>query len=64
MRALLLLTLAGAVTAWAHDAHGRSNAPAEARRLKSPFVPTAADLADAEKLYASKCASCHGPDGR
>ncbi|MEJ1937509.1 c-type cytochrome, partial [Nostoc sp. NIES-2111] len=62
LRFLLCIAVAGA--AWAHDAHGRSNAPTEARRLKNPLSSPAEHLAAAQRLYASQCASCHGPDGR
>jgi cytochrome c peroxidase len=48
----------------AHDAHGRSNAPAEARRLKNPVARSEAALATAKERYAVLCANCHGDDGR
>lgn len=48
----------------AHDAHGRSNAPAEALRLKNPLPATAEHRAAGERHYAEHCASCHGADGR
>ena len=48
----------------AHDAHGRSNAPAEARRLKNPAVVSEAALASAKQQYDKLCANCHGGDGR
>ncbi|MCC6536419.1 MAG: di-heme enzyme [Bryobacterales bacterium] len=51
-----------AAPALAHDAHGRSNAPAEARRLKNP-VP-AGETTAAQSKYAALCAGCHGEDGR
>lgn len=60
---LLVMTAAGA-TLLAHDAHGRANAPAEARRLRSRLTPTASRLASAEKTYAALCASCHGENGK
>jgi len=48
----------------AHDAHGRSNTPPEARRLKSPLVASAEHVAAAKPLYEQLCASCHGADGK
>jgi cytochrome c peroxidase len=48
----------------AHDAHGRSNAPAEARRLKSPLGTTAENAAAGMAVYQRLCVSCHGADGR
>jgi len=49
---------------WGHDAHGRSNAPAEARRLKNPVTRSAEALSVAQAKYATLCAGCHGDDGR
>jgi mono/diheme cytochrome c family protein len=48
----------------AHDAHGRSYAPIEARRLKSPIADAAGHLTEGQALYQSSCAGCHGDDGR
>lgn len=48
----------------AHDAHGRSNAPSEARRVKNPVARTEAAIRSVELLYQAQCASCHGDDGR
>ena len=47
-----------------HDAHGRSNAPAEARRLKNPAAVTVESLQSAGGRYQSLCAGCHGADGK
>lgn len=63
MRFLFLLALAP-FTLLAHDAHGRSNAPAEARRLKNPVVRSDSALASSKTRYATLCANCHGDDGR
>jgi mono/diheme cytochrome c family protein len=63
MRYLFLLACAPAALL-AHDAHGRSNAPAEARRLKNPVARSDAALATAKERYAVLCANCHGDDGR
>lgn len=56
-----MLLLASGV--YAHDAHGRSNAPAEARRLRNP-IPRPGDLQAAIGNYLTHCAGCHGEDGR
>ena len=48
----------------AHDAHGRSYAPIEARRLKNPIADAAGHLTEGQALYQSSCAGCHGDDGR
>ncbi len=56
--------LAAGVVLWAHDAHGRSTAPPEARRLRSP-IPRSPEHAQAGRAaYQRLCASCHGQDGR
>jgi cytochrome c peroxidase len=62
MRWLCLAGLLASWSLWGHDAHGRSNAPPEARRLRNPAVrlPTEADF----NRYIALCGSCHGPDGR
>jgi cytochrome c peroxidase len=57
----LVLLLALPALLPAHDAHGRSNAPAEARRLKNP-VSASPTLAKVN--YTLYCANCHGDDGR
>ena len=59
-----LLCAASAATLAAHDAHGRSNAPAEARRLKNPVAASAPVLDAARQHYNAQCANCHGEDGR
>lgn len=65
MRAcLLLMVMALAAALHAHDAHGRSNAPPEARRLKNPLVVSDARLKSSKAAYGRLCASCHGLDGR
>lgn len=57
-----LLVMAAAV--WAHDAHGHSHAPVEARRIKSPFAPSALSLDSGRNTYQQACAQCHGVDGK
>lgn len=49
---------------WAHDAHGRANAPMEARRLKNPLAISDAHLQSGKTLYNTYCAGCHGEDGK
>lgn len=48
----------------AHDAHGRSTAPLEARRLRSPLPQSQHHAQQGEAPYQRYCASCHGDDGR
>lgn len=48
----------------AHDAHGRSTSPPEARHLKSPLPNTPEHAAAAKPFYDQLCASCHGADGK
>jgi mono/diheme cytochrome c family protein len=43
---------------------GHWEAPESAEALKNPLPPTTALLAEAGKLYASRCASCHGETGK
>jgi cytochrome c peroxidase len=64
MRILALILLAAAARLAAHDAHGRSNAPPEARRLKNPLPHSESRAANARSNYERLCASCHGLDGR
>lgn len=56
--------LASVAASVAHDAHGRSNAPAEARRLKNPVARAESSLESAKAKYETLCANCHGADGR
>ena len=59
---VLLLTAGGLV--WAHDAHGRSNAPLESRRLKNPLAVSSEHIQSGKALYTASCAMCHGEDGK
>ena len=59
---LLLVCVSGAVRA--HDAHGRSTAPPEARLLKSPLARSDEQAAAGQPLYQGFCARCHGADGK
>ncbi|MFN7938245.1 MAG: di-heme enzyme [Bryobacteraceae bacterium] len=61
---ILLLALWPASPLAAHDAHGRSNAPAEARRLRNPAVASPDVRKAASQHYRELCASCHGEDGK
>ena len=63
MRILALLILCAPVAS-AHDAHGRSSAPPESRRLRNIVGRSDAVLAAAKDRYAQHCASCHGDDGK
>jgi mono/diheme cytochrome c family protein len=38
--------------------------PEEAKQLKNPLQPSATALSSARKIYADKCANCHGDTGR
>ncbi len=57
------LAMIAAVCA-AHDAHGRSTSPPEARHLKSPLLNSPENVAAAKPLYEQACSSCHGADGK
>lgn len=67
IRPLLRLLLAAvliSIPVAAHDAHGRANAPLEARRLKSPLQVSEARLRSGQALFTASCAGCHGEDGK
>lgn len=64
MRNAALLLLVACCTAAAHDAHGRANAPMEARYLTSPLINPAGHLDSGKALYQASCATCHGDDGK
>ena len=64
MRAFLVSLWLSTLVCHAHDAHGRSTAPPEARRLKSPLSVSAENAAAARPSYEQLCASCHGADGK
>lgn len=53
-----------AAIGFAHDAHGRSTAPLQARLLKSPLPATPEHAAAAKPFYDRLCAGCHGADGK
>jgi len=58
------LIMCGGQFAWGHDAHGRSIAPAETRRWRSPLQPRDYDESLARVHYALHCGACHGLDGK
>ncbi|MCW5962399.1 MAG: di-heme enzyme [Bryobacterales bacterium] len=60
----LFLTLAAVAVMRAHDAHGRSTAPLEARRLRSPLPQDAHHAQAGQAPYQRYCLYCHGEDGR
>jgi cytochrome c peroxidase len=63
IRGLLAAFLIG-VAAWAHDAHGHSTAPLEARALVRPIPADQAHVSEGGVLYKRACAGCHGADGK
>ena len=64
MRALVLFLGLSCVTAGAHDAHGHSTAPPEARLLQSPIPTSDEQTVAAQPVYDRLCAGCHGTDGK
>jgi len=60
----LLVVLFLSAPVFAHDAHGRANAPLEARRIHNPLTASEAALGTGQALFDSSCATCHGPDGK
>ena len=64
MRTLILMVCLGCVAARAHDAHGHSTSPPEARLLMSPLATSDEQVAAGQPLYESACAKCHGADGK
>lgn len=61
-RLLFALSLLSPLSA--HDAHGRANAPLEARHLRNPVPVSTASVEAGKALFNASCASCHGEDGK
>ena len=57
--ALLLIA-----SAYAHDAHGKSHAPASAKALKSPLTAAQAKPELGKAKFEETCAGCHGENGK
>ncbi|HTS30643.1 MAG TPA: di-heme enzyme [Bryobacteraceae bacterium] len=64
MRKLPILFWIACLPGYAHDAHGHSTAPPEARLLRSPLAATDEQADAAEPVYGRLCAGCHGADGK
>ncbi len=64
MRALVIFLCLAPMAGHAHDAHGHSTAPPEARLLRSPIPATGEHAAAAQPVYDRLCAGCHGDDGK
>ena len=66
LEALFIVSMLSLVNtaALGHDAHGRSNAPPEARRLKNPVASGVVTLEEGKAIYTALCAECHGADGK
>ena len=64
MKTLILLLCFGGALGSAHDAHGHSSAPPEARFLRSPLAQTRDQATAAQPAYDRLCATCHGADGK
>jgi mono/diheme cytochrome c family protein len=58
LAAALVMSIAGAAQG------GDWTIPAEAATLKSPLEQTPALVARGRTLFASRCRTCHGPEGR
>lgn len=56
--------IAAASVLLAHDAHGRANAPLEARHVGNPLRGTEVEVAAGKAVYQASCAGCHGDDGK
>lgn len=61
--AVLLGLILCAICAALFFAAGNWIALAKAKKLKNPVAPTAAALADGQKIYGQHCENCHGEKG-
>ena len=64
MKVSIALALFLAVSAYAHDAHGKSHAPAAAKTLKSPLTAAQAKPELGKAKFEEVCAACHGENGK
>jgi cytochrome c553 len=64
MSGKLLLLFLVCSQLFGHDASGRSSAPVESRRLVNPISRSENVLFEASAIFAQKCVSCHGEDGK
>jgi mono/diheme cytochrome c family protein len=68
-RGWILVLCAAAAASIAHAAQREANPngwqiPENAREEKSPLQPTPAVLKKGKSIFDSKCAKCHGPQGK
>jgi len=74
MRSVFLAFIVAFAAVWAmsiaiaaqhqHPTTGGAHHHPAAAKIKNPVAPTAASIADGEKLYAKYCAACHGDTGK
>jgi len=64
MRMKLLILVLLAVGVYAHDAKGKSHAPASAKTLKSPLTAEQAKPALGKANFEKTCAGCHNPKSK
>jgi mono/diheme cytochrome c family protein len=64
LAALAVLLLGSRAHVSAHEGHKHSNAPACAKKLKTPLTASAETIDVGRKLFDKHCASCHGADGK
>ena len=60
---ILLLVIVGAI-AFSIVQNRPWTVPQEAREMKNPIAPSAADLDSIRPIYRDKCSSCHGLSGK
>ena len=64
MKVSIALALSLAVSAYAHDAHGKAHAPAAAKALKSPLTTAQAKPELGKAKFEEVCAACHCENGK